>query len=203
MRTIIYTLLLITTLTTLKAQDVQLYGEVGEIITLSVSGFADCERSLFSFALKTGGNYSVDIFDRATGKISFLFTEPQKYEFDFYEELNGCINSTSVSFLIKEKTTSEPEPPTTEKESITITIPNIFTPNGDGINDGFHIKYNICPDKFSINIYTRGGLKVYHSSNPNFVWDGKNNLEGTYFYIIKYNDNSVTKTLAGNVTIAQ
>ena len=214
-----------------NAQDVQIEGTEGELITVAVSGFADSERSKFNYAQTSGGSYVAAPFDKNTGKISFTFSEPNTYSFDFYEDLEGCINSTSVSFVIKEKTKPEPEPepepqpepepepepepqpepepepepqpPLPDKESITLNIPNIFTPNGDGINDGFHINYNIRPEGFSIHIFTRNGQKVYSSANPDFVWDGDGMSNGTYFYIISYNDIIGTRTLSGNVMIAQ
>ena len=45
MRKLIYILLLLTPITSLKAQDVQIEGEEGEVIHLKLSGFADSERS--------------------------------------------------------------------------------------------------------------------------------------------------------------
>ncbi len=218
MRKQVYTLLLFLSFASISnAQDVQIEGIEGEQITIAISGFADNERSKFNYAQTSGGSYVATHFDKNTGKISFTFNQPNTYSFDFYEDLEGCINSTSVSFVIKEKTKPDPEPepepkpqpepqpepPLPEKENITLNIPNIFTPNGDGINDNFHIKYSNRPEGFSIHIFTRNGQKVYSSANPDFVWDGNGMSSGTYFYIISYNDIIGTRTLSGNVMIAQ
>lgn len=215
MRKLIHTLLLLQTAAALNAQDVQIEGTEGEVITLVVSGFADNEKSGFNFAQKSGGNYTAAAFDKSTGRISFTFAEASSYEFDFYENLNGCINATSVSFVIKEKTPGNPEnpeepeepekpeqPEPPAEESVKLEIPNIFTPNGDGINDGFHINYNIRPEGFSVKIFNRSGQNIYSSSNCDFVWDGGGQNPGTYFYIITYDGTTGSKTMSGHVMLA-
>jgi gliding motility-associated-like protein len=65
-----------------------------------------------------------------------------------------------------------------------LTIPNVFTPNGDGFNDIFLIK-GIGIKVYSATIYDRWGLKVYESNDISQSWDGKNVEDGTYYYIIK------------------
>lgn len=72
-----------------------------------------------------------------------------------------------------------------------LTIPNVFTPNGDGVNDLFFLKSTNL-EEISILIYDRWGHKVYDlvSDKGNIAWDGKNQLgkevaDGTYFYLIK------------------
>jgi len=69
----------------------------------------------------------------------------------------------------------------------TILIPNVFTPNNDGVNDFFKIKN--LPDNVSIQIYNRWGIKVFETNRSNIFWDGRTtsgneSVDGTYFYII-------------------
>jgi gliding motility-associated-like protein len=64
-----------------------------------------------------------------------------------------------------------------------LTIPNVFTPNGDGKNDEFVISGNGIKT-FSIEIYNRWGKKEFESSEITHSWDGKKVTDGTYFYII-------------------
>lgn len=74
-----------------------------------------------------------------------------------------------------------------------VVFPNIFTPNSDGINDGFRIlTYGIC-DIESIQIYNRWGQVIFYNINEFTTWDGHNMNgemvpEGTYYYIAKVND---------------
>lgn len=77
-------------------------------------------------------------------------------------------------------------------------IPNVFTPNGDFINDVFRFKdpANSVKSirKFSIEIFNRGGQRVYfYSGNPR-AWDGWNGKrknagadepQGVYFFVIR------------------
>ena len=77
-------------------------------------------------------------------------------------------------------------------------IPNVFTPNGDNLNDCFQINgTEALTDCFQLNIFNRWGNMVFKSKNNLFCWDGKtennNSLPpGTYFYLLtlknqKYN----------------
>ena len=76
-------------------------------------------------------------------------------------------------------------------------MPNSFTPNGDGINDCFGIKYWGAVLEFQLIIYNRYGEKVFGTTDPNQCWNGlyktKKPEPGNYVYYIK------AKTACGNV----
>ena len=82
-------------------------------------------------------------------------------------------------------------------------VPNAFTPNGDGINDTWNIKYLDEYPNANITITNRYGTQVYYSHNYPIPWDGRykgSDLPaGTYYYII--NPGSGRKVIAGSVTI--
>jgi len=87
------------------------------------------------------------------------------------EDLNGCINSTTVQIIIK------PDSICTRKEincyEGDLSLPNAFSPNGDGHNDAFCLQgWDLCIDYFTILIFDRWGEKVFESTNPSFCWDG-------------------------------
>lgn len=70
-----------------------------------------------------------------------------------------------------------------------MTVPNVFTPNGDGNNDMF-VVISTGVKELSGTIFNRWGNKIYEwSGNPGLGWDGKHNgkdaEDGTYYYIIK------------------
>lgn len=72
-----------------------------------------------------------------------------------------------------------------------LDIPNVFTPNNDGVNDVFRLKASSLKEVYVI-IFDRWGNKVYEltSDTGNFSWDGKNQIEkncddGVYLYVIK------------------
>ncbi len=68
-----------------------------------------------------------------------------------------------------------------------VDVPNVFTPNGDGINDEFMVVYKSIKD-FHMTIFNRWGRKVFYTTNPGKSWNGKiggnKASQGVYFYYI-------------------
>ncbi|MCW3086386.1 MAG: hypothetical protein JWP12_3752 [Bacteroidetes bacterium] len=67
-------------------------------------------------------------------------------------------------------------------------IPNVFTPNGDEVNDIFTVK-NVGLETLDAEIYNRWGQKEYEWHTTNGGWDGRTASgvlapDGTYYYII-------------------
>jgi gliding motility-associated-like protein len=89
-------------------------------------------------------------------------------------EVSGCDNS------------SEPQDITVFESDI--QVPNVFTPNGDGVNDEFRVAYRSIKT-YRIDIFNRWGRKVYSSTNPGQGWDGRigrgEASPGVYFYVIE------------------
>jgi gliding motility-associated-like protein len=76
-------------------------------------------------------------------------------------------------------------------------LPNVFTPNGDNINDLFiALPYRFVKD-IDIKIYDRWGLLMFETTDPDVRWDGKNKdtkaqcTDGTYFYLCTVNEITV------------
>lgn len=64
-----------------------------------------------------------------------------------------------------------------------VDMPNVFTPNGDGINDFFYpIQLPKKCQFSSIRVYNRWGIEVYRNDETDFRWDGGNLPSGDYFY---------------------
>jgi gliding motility-associated-like protein len=85
-----------------------------------------------------------------------------------------------------------------------ISIPNTFTPNGDGVNDTWGIK-NLSPNaKITVEVMSRYGARVYFSNGYSVPWDGYSNGVpvpfGVYYYVIK---GVKQKPITGYVTVVR
>lgn len=88
------------------------------------------------------------------------------------------------------------------EQNCDLTIPNVFTPNADGINDLFEIENLEHYPNAQMVIYNRWGQKVFeHSDYYNNWWDGANAPDGTYFYVLRYTRMGKTRYAEGTVTI--
>jgi gliding motility-associated-like protein len=93
---------------------------------------------------------------------------------------NGCNDTLSTLVVVT--------------DTVGVTVPNIFTPNGDNINDVFKPSVHGVKS-FECTIYDRWGLKVYEFAGAQDHWDGYTTaglpcIEGTYYYILKATDNN-------------
>ena len=86
---------------------------------------------------------------------------------------------------------------------LTFKVPNVFTPNGDGINDVFKLdSITGDVDNFVIVIFNRWGRKVYESRDIYFNWSGSGLADGVYFWVIEAKGkNNETLKPKGTVTI--
>jgi gliding motility-associated-like protein len=93
------------------------------------------------------------------------------------------------------------------------SIPNVFTPNYDDVNDTWGINFSTVNDhikNFKMSIYDRWGLEVYSSnselSTPNSKWDGHTTSgeecsNGVYYYIITFEKNEKHILLKGHLSL--
>lgn len=80
--------------------------------------------------------------------------------------------------------------------SCTIEVPNVFTPNKDGVNDFWTLIAAEGIETLDCTIVNRWGNVIRSFDQPNFLWDGRDGsgkdvVEGVYFYHI------IGKTLGG------
>ncbi|MEJ6982334.1 PKD domain-containing protein [Pedobacter sp. P351] len=84
-----------------------------------------------------------------------------------------------------------------------LEIPNTFTPNSDGVNDVWNIKYLENYPGCTVDIFNRYGTKVFSTLGYSQVWDGKSNGTdlpvGTYYYVI--NPQNGRKVVKGSITL--
>jgi gliding motility-associated-like protein len=101
--------------------------------------------------------------------------------------VNGCSTTDQVFVKLLKK----------------VEIPNIFSPNGDGIHDTWVIQYLESYPGCTVDIFNRYGQNIYHSAGYSKPWDGKVNGNpvpmGTYYYIV--NPKNGRKIMSGYVDV--
>lgn len=89
---------------------------------------------------------------------------------------HGCSSTDSISYSDIE-------------QCCTFSYPTAFTPNNDGINDGWHPVTYGNMDFYLLSVYNRWGQRVYVSSDPHEHWDGSFNGKAcemdTYHYFLR------------------
>ena len=112
-----------------------------------------------------------------------IYFKPGKYSVKLtIESVLGCVDSMRFDKI--------------EVDPSKLEIPNVFTPDGDGLNDNFNVESKSL--RFiSVEIFSRSGIKVYSFFGEGERlrgwegWDGNVNKSsikaspGVYFYIIR------------------
>ncbi|MCW8897022.1 MAG: gliding motility-associated C-terminal domain-containing protein [Flavobacteriales bacterium] len=108
---------------------------------------------------------------------------------------NGCSDNDTVIVIVE--------------GSSSLIIPNVFTPNQDGINDGFNFSGG-CLSAVNKKIFNRWGQLLFESNQIAEEWNGRTKAgekapEGTYFYIFTISliedGNETTKIFKGTLTL--
>ena len=70
-----------------------------------------------------------------------------------------------------------------------LNVPNVFSPNGDQVNDYFEVTTD-GTTTYEFSVFTRTGTRIYHSLSTRIFWDG-NGIGGQelpvgiYYYVIE------------------
>ena len=96
-----------------------------------------------------------------------VFDQVREYEVKLkYTTSNECVDSVMLKVDVGQAE---------------ISIPNVFTPNGDGYNELFTIKDLEYYMSNELMIFNRYGKRVYSTNNYQGNWDGDNLKDGVYF----------------------
>ena len=88
-----------------------------------------------------------------------------------------------------------------------VQVPNVFTPNGDGINDRLNVNPGLGVAEIgTFRIFNRWGELVFEATSETVIWDGTQGGQpldpGVYVYYIELictnDDRSIRK---GNITL--
>lgn len=157
--------------------------DVEQVLPDAVVSFTDLSQQ--------GVNWLWDFGDGSTSAAQnpdHIYREPGDYEVTLtVTDVNGCIST-----IVKGKyVVFAPD----------LFIPNVFSPNDDGVNDVFEIVYTGKED-FSLELFDRWGRVVYTADRAIDTWNGIRETgdqapEGVYFYSLTIGD----RTYTGNVTL--
>jgi gliding motility-associated-like protein len=96
---------------------------------------------------------------------------------------NGCVDTVTVQYIIR---------------PAEISIPNVFSPNNDGMNDSFNIE-NIEFFQNEVTVFNRWGQALLEAKNYRNTWRAIDVPDGTYYYVVRLNNDG--REYTGHVTI--
>ena len=171
---------------------------------LSVLSACDSMYNIVSWTFPDSCNYDVNAFNlyytpQLDGKYELISTfDAGTSRYLHYPTVGmaGCyyINATDESGNVSENSTTVCVDACSYYE-----LPNVFTPNGDGINDYFHPigEYRFV-EKVDLMILNRWGQVLFETHDPNIMWDGRDRMTGqivtpgVYFYICEVYEQRLT-----------
>lgn len=141
----------------------------------------DQKTQLNFYNNKTGQTSQWDFggFAGSTRDSSLIFSDSQTLRVTLkVSDRNGCSNSRTEYIFIG--------------SALRYFIPNAFSPNGDGHNDGFKPLGIEYVNEYVFTVYNRWGEIVFRSMNPQEGWDGTYMQEpcaaGVYIYTLELRD---------------
>jgi len=108
---------------------------------------------------------------------SYKYTIPGEYTISLVSISNkGCRDTFNLK-------------PTMNAQIAGLWVPDVFSPNGDGLNDNWEI-FHINVIDFQLFVYNQWGEQIFYSKDPNKRWDGtfsgKSCQNGGYNFYINY-----------------
>lgn len=134
------------------------------VISAGKSNDIDCSRDNAQLTATGGSSYTwspANTLSNATGATTVARPTVNTYYIVTGTDNNGCSNSDSV--LVKVENINKGN----------FLMPTGFTPNNDGKNDCYGIKYWGTILELDFNIYNRWGQLVFHTNDPSKCWDGR------------------------------
>ena len=117
-----------------------------------------------------------DSFSNSQPQFNYLFNESGQLEIVLIvTDSLGCIDTASATVFV----------------TTNLAFPNVFSPNGDGVNDVFTFIFNAYRE-YEVVILNRWGnvMSQRYVVDENYLWDGRAPngnwaAEGVYYYLVK------------------
>jgi len=115
---------------------------------------------------------------------SHIYANPGRYTIQLIDyRITTCPDTTTTAIDVKYGSKD------------IVILPNVFTPNGDGINDVFEATAGARECKYYLlEIYNRWGERAHYQEGNNFSWNGINPRNGSefpdgiYYFVLTYSD---------------
>lgn len=129
--------------------------------------------------------------DGATGPVR-AGLDPGKY-FVTVQDATGYDTTVSVEIV---------------NDTCIVSVPLVFTPNGDGINDELSVSNTSHFPNYQFQIFNRWGQVVHSQEGPDFKsWDGKwlnvSLPPDAYYYVFIYDKNHKSIVKTGSISIVK
>jgi len=119
--------------------------------------------------------------------VNHSFTSEEEYQVSLIATTNhGCIDTAWQTITIIDDI---------------LQFANVFTPNGDGVNDLFIVKNIEKYPESELKLFNRWGVEVFTYVGYKNDWDGHGVPDGTYFYMLTYQFKGEQKVYKGSVTV--
>jgi len=172
--------------------------------------YADSYEDAYQYYIYYQPNYKTPMFCIDSFQYSSTcYPVPCSYIIQNLPSITGC-----YSMLIKDEAGNISD--TTAKlcfnvdECDTYSLPNVFTPDGDGINDTWIPFPYSNVEKINLDVHDRWGRRVFRTEDPDINWDGTDANshrplpEGTYYYgcdVFLYTLEGVTKKFLSGIVM--
>ncbi|MCQ2286373.1 MAG: gliding motility-associated C-terminal domain-containing protein [Bacteroidales bacterium] len=186
----------------------------------------DCENVYISWHFSTDTSYyDVDRYyiyykptyqddfirwDSLTDYVNECYGADCSYVLDDMKFITGCFAMTTIDTNGNESALSETVCFDVDA-CMPYQLPNVFTPDGDGVNDLFQpFEYaNVAAVDFTV--YDRWGRRVFHTEDPDLNWSGENSYtrqkcsNGVYYYVCEVSlytlAGIIVQPLHGSITL--
>jgi gliding motility-associated-like protein len=143
-------------------------------ITPSISNLVD-RGAIITLTASGASSYIWNINESFTNKINYTAYQNKTFQLIGTAQ-NFCTDTISYRVLLK------------DSFYYTVTVPNAFSPNGDGNNDIMYLRLTGVKKLISFKIYNRLGQLIFYTTDENNGWDGyyKTAMQNTDVYFYSY-----------------
>jgi gliding motility-associated-like protein len=172
---------------------------VAAFVPSVVEGTAPLTVDLSNQSQPLDASFSWDFGDGA-GSTAFAPTYTYTAPGDYTVQLTASVGDCSATAIVLVRVLDA------GFEEVGLRVPNVFSPNGDGVNDVLEV-FSTGLSSLDMAIFNRWGQLVYRIERPRQVWDGRSMAgervpEGTYFYELRAAAfDGRTYELRGTVTV--